>query len=99
ESFAGYERYAAMRLAERYRRIPAMLRETVMRQAIELVPSSPTKRSRIRDVKRFIEAASLPKVERYLRWVSTFDGQAKKDLYSDEFARQTESTSAANLLG
>jgi asparagine synthase (glutamine-hydrolysing) len=98
ESFAGYERYAAMRLAERYRRIPAVLRETVMRQAIELMPSSPTKRSRIRDVKRFIEAASLPKVERYLRWVSTFDARAKQDLYSEEFARQTESASAANLL-
>ncbi len=28
ESFAGYERYAAMRLAERYHRIPALLRES-----------------------------------------------------------------------
>ena len=34
ESFAGYERYAAMRLAERYHRIPAVLRESVVRQAI-----------------------------------------------------------------
>ena len=50
ESFAGYERYAAMRLAERYHRIPAMLRDTVMRQAIELT-SSETKRGRVRDVK------------------------------------------------
>ncbi|HEV7475284.1 MAG TPA: asparagine synthase (glutamine-hydrolyzing) [Pyrinomonadaceae bacterium] len=98
ESFAGYERYAAMRLAERYHRIPAVLRETVMRQAFELIPSSPTKRSRIRDVKRFIQAASLPKVERYLRWVSTFDAQAKNDLYSEDFRRQTESVSAASLL-
>ena len=47
ESFAGYERYAAMRLAERYHRIPAVLRESVVRQAIELMPSSETKRSRI----------------------------------------------------
>jgi asparagine synthase (glutamine-hydrolysing) len=98
ESFAGYERYAAMRLAERYHRIPALLRETVMRQAIELMPASQTKRSRVRDVKRFIQAASLPKVERYLRWVSVFDTQAKQDLYSEEFQRQTQSVSAANLL-
>src|SRR6187431_3122380 len=90
ESFAGYERYAAMRLAERYHRIPALLREGVVQQAIELMPSSETKRSRIRDVKRFVQSASLPKVERYLRWVSVFDSQAKQDLFSENFRRQTD---------
>lgn len=98
ESFAGYERYAAMRLAERYNRIPAVLRDTVVRQAIALIPSSETKRGRVRDVKRFIQSASLPKVERYLRWVSVFDAEAKQDLYSEDFRQQTKSTSAANLL-
>ncbi len=98
ESFAGYERYAAMRLAERYHRIPALLRESVVRHAIELIPSSETKRSRIRDVKRFIQAASLPKVERYLRWVSVFDGAAKQDLYTEDFRGQTQGVSANALL-
>jgi asparagine synthase (glutamine-hydrolysing) len=99
ESFAGYERYAAMRLAERYHRIPAVLRDRVMRQAVELLPSSETRRGRVRDVKRFMQSASLPKVERYLRWVSVFDSQAKQDLYSADFRQQTESGSAANMLG
>ncbi len=98
ESFAGYERYAAMRLAERYHRIPSVLRETVMRQAIALIPSSETKRGRVRDLKRFIQAASLPKVERYLRWVSVFDAEAKQDLYSADFLRQTQSVSATGML-
>ncbi len=98
ESFAGYERYAAMRLAERYHRIPAILRDRVMRQAIDLMPSSETKRGRVRDLKRFIQAASLPKVERYLRWVSVFDTQGKQDLYSDEFQRETQNVSTANTL-
>src|SRR5258705_9275563 len=98
ESFAGYERYAAMRLAERYHRIPAVLRESVVRQTIELMPSSETKRSRIRDLKRFIQSASLPKVERYLRWVSVFDTQAKQDLLTENFRRQTNGDSAASIL-
>ena len=98
ESFAGYERYAAMRLAERYHRIPAVLRESVVRQAIELMPSSETKRGRIRDVKRFVQAASLPKVERYLRWVSVFDSQDKHDLLTENFAQQTRGDSAAGML-
>jgi asparagine synthase (glutamine-hydrolysing) len=98
ESFAGYERYAAMRLAERYHRIPALLRDTVLRQAIELMPSSETRRSRMRDVKRFVEAASLPKIERYLRWVSVFDSQAKQDLYTDNFKQETQANSAAGII-
>jgi len=98
ESFAGYERYAAMRLAERYHRIPAVLRESVVRRTIELMPSSETKRSRIRDMKRFVQAASLPKVERYLRWVSVFDAQAKQDLFTENFRRQTHRDSAASML-
>src|SRR5512132_1470656 len=98
ESFAGYERYAAMRLAERYHRIPAMLRESVVRQAIELMPSSETKRSRIRDVKRFVQSASLPTVERDGNWVSIFDRQAKQDLFTENFTRQTQGDSAARIL-
>jgi asparagine synthase (glutamine-hydrolysing) len=98
ESFAGYERYAAMRLAEQYHRIPAVLRESVVRQAIELMPSSEIKRGRIRDLKRFIQSASLPKVERYLRWVSVFDTGAKQELLTENFTRLTQGARAASLL-
>jgi asparagine synthase (glutamine-hydrolysing) len=98
ETFAGYERYAAMRLAERYHRVPALLRESLVRQAIGLIPSSATKRSRVRDVQRFLGAASLPKVERYLRWVSTFDTDAKRELYSSNFWLETQKHSAKDIL-
>jgi asparagine synthase (glutamine-hydrolysing) len=98
ESFAGYERYAAMQLAEKYHRIPAMLRDSLVQRAIGLIPSSETKRSRVRDVKRFLQAASLPKVERYLRWVSVFDTTAKQNLYSANFLHETQSIRAADIL-
>lgn len=98
ESFAGYERYAAMRLAEKYHRIPAVLRDSFVQRAIGLIPSSATKRSRVNDVQRFLQAASLPKVQRYLKWVSVFDTAAKEDLYSEDFRHQTQSIRAADLL-
>ncbi|MGH9945292.1 MAG: asparagine synthase (glutamine-hydrolyzing), partial [Pyrinomonadaceae bacterium] len=88
ECFAGYERYAAMRLAERYRRLPEALREGVIRNAFDLIPSPELRRSRVRSVKRFLQAASLPAVERYLRWVSVLDRAAKDDLYTPEFRRE-----------
>jgi asparagine synthase (glutamine-hydrolysing) len=98
ECFAGYERYAAMRLSESYRRLPGLLRESVIRQAVSLLPSSELKRSRVRSLKRFLSAASLPPAERYLRWMSVFDGQAKSELYSDEFRRETEGREALRWL-
>ncbi len=98
ESFAGYERYAAMRLAERYHRLPALLRETIVEQAVRLLPSSETRRSRVRDAKRFLTAASLPKVQRYLRWVSVFDTEHKRSIYSEDFQHETNGALAGKLL-
>jgi asparagine synthase (glutamine-hydrolysing) len=98
ESFAGYERYAAMRLSERYRKLPNVLRERVIRQAVDLLPSSELKRGRVRSLKRFLKSASLPPVERYLRWVSVFDAGAKGDLYTDDFRRETEGADVRQWL-
>ena len=98
EAFAGYERYAAMRLAERYHRIPGVLRDSVVQQAIGMIPTSTTKRSRVRDLKRFLGAASLPKSQRYLHWMSVFDIAAKRELYSDSFWHETKDVAANDLL-
>jgi len=98
ECFAGYERYAAMRLAERYRRLPAPLREGVIKQAVKLLPSSEVRKSRVRSVKRFLDAASLPAVERYLRWVSVLDRAAKDTLYTDGFRQEMKSNDPASWL-
>ena len=98
ECFAGYERYAAMRLAERYRRLPALMREGVIKQAVNLLPSPKLGRSRVRSAKRFLQAASLPPVERYLRWVSVLDRAAKDELYTDDFRHQTAGYDPASWL-
>jgi asparagine synthase (glutamine-hydrolysing) len=89
ECFAGYQRYAAMRLAEKYHRLPGILRESFIERGFELLPSSGGLRDPVARAKRFMRAASLPKLERYLRWMSVFDREAKRELYSDEFARET----------
>jgi asparagine synthase (glutamine-hydrolysing) len=98
ELFAGYERYAAMQLAENYRKFPKFLRESVIRSAVGLIPTSEITKSRAKSAKRFLEAASLPKVDRYMRWVSTFDSSAKSSLYSDDFRRETTTGFAKSLL-
>lgn len=88
ESFAGYERYAAMRLAETYHRFPDVLKKAFIEAPINLIPTSELKRSRLRDIKRFLKAAPLPRTERYFKWISAFNRDAKKVLYTEEFSRE-----------
>ena len=99
ESFAGYERYIAMGLTEKYRRVPSFLRESVIKETVNLIPSSPTKRSRVKSAKRLLDAVALPRVDRYARWVSVFNDQTKQPLYSDFFREQTQGADATGILG
>jgi asparagine synthase (glutamine-hydrolysing) len=99
ESFAGYERYIAMGLTEKYRRVPSFLRESVIKETVNLIPSSPLKRSRVKSAKRLLDAVALPRVDRYARWVSVFNDQTKQPLYSDRFREQTRAADANGILG
>lgn len=98
ESFAGYERYAAMRVAEKYHNIPGLLRKTFIENIVDLIPTSEIKRSRARDLKRFLKGAGLPKTERYFRWVNAIDRQAKSELYTEDFTRKIISHDAAHFI-
>ena len=98
ESFAGYERYFAMRLAEKYHKIPGVLRKNLIERAVDFVPTSELKRSRARDLKRFVKAASLPTVERYFRWVSAIDRQSKQNLYTESFKKEIGNYDSARFL-
>ncbi len=98
ECFAGYERYAAMRLAEQYRRLPAVVRGQLVERAVGLLPASELRRNRVKSLKRFVGVASLPPVERYLHWVSVFGESAKRELYTEEFARAQEGRAASSWI-
>jgi asparagine synthase (glutamine-hydrolysing) len=98
ESFAGYERYIAMKLTEQYRKVPAPIRESLIKQAVNLIPSSKTKKSTVGSTKRMLEAVSLPRVNRYLHWVSAFNDKTKGPLYSDSFRRETQNANAVGVL-
>ena len=99
ESFAGYERYVAMRMAESYRKIPGFLRKPLLEFPVSLLPTSEVRRSRVRDAQRFFRSASMPRVERYLQLNSAFDRAAKSELYTRDFAAELNGHDAAGVLG
>ena len=98
ESFAGYERYVAMRIAEAYARVPAALRKVFVEAPVNLLPTSEIKRSRFRDAKRFLQAANLPRTERYFRWMSTFNRDAKRGFYTPEFEASIAGQDPSSIL-
>jgi len=86
ECFAGYERYTAMNLARAYASLPG---NRLMRSVTEALPAPKSRRNPIGKAQRFVAAASLPPIERYLRWMSSFDEDAKLKLYSASFRTET----------
>jgi asparagine synthase (glutamine-hydrolysing) len=98
ECFAGYERYAAMNIAQKYANLPGALRNGVISNVVNALPGFDTRQNPLRKARRFVAAASLPPVERYLRWVSSFDEAAKQNLYADGFRQQTAKFRTASIL-
>ena len=98
ECFAGYERYAAMNLAQRYTKLlPAAVRNGVVANLANALPEFTT-RGVLGKGKRFLKAASLSPIQRYLRWISAFDENAKLDLYSDGFRERTKDFSTVGII-
>jgi asparagine synthase (glutamine-hydrolysing) len=82
EVFGGYPRYLGTRFAESYLRIPEFLREKVISKIVNRLPESTKGRHFANRLKRFVRFSPLPPEERYISWVSFFDEQERRRLYS-----------------
>ena len=91
ELFAGYPRYRAIYLADRFDRLPAPLRMLLANRFWQWIPSSPRQKSKVRQFKRFTEALSKRPLERYLDWISIFNDARRATLYSDDFSEKLSS--------
>jgi len=85
ESFAGYERYQAMYLAQYYCQLPRLLREKILNKIFTNFPDSIHFHSWSRKVRRFFEGTRLPWLERYRRWVSMLSQDLVNEIYSEKF--------------
>src|SRR5690606_37364463 len=90
EHFDGYERYQAVKLAQRFDLLPAPLRKVFAWKLWQKIPSSGEQRSLPRRIKRFIEALGQSPELRYLRWIGIFDRSWREELYTDELKSQID---------
>lgn len=97
EAFAGYRRYAAMKAAAWLQRLPSVIRRPVRRMTASF-SSAGNPRTRAGEIRRFANAAFLPRRMAYMRLVSAFDDEAKSRLYTTEFAQQVSASPSAAVL-
>jgi len=97
ESFAGYERYVADKLADYYRRVPVSIREGIIRRAVDKIPHSTDRRNFWRRLKRFVKGISESPERRYVRWICFFDNEMKRDLYTPSFNEFTRDVDSVDL--
>lgn len=98
ESFAGYERHFAMKISEKYHLVPKFLRKNLIEAIAERIPSPTDFRNKVTRVKRFLQAASLPRERRYTRWMSNFDPEMKRELYSKDFYAQVGNLDSTEFI-
>ena len=97
ESFAGYERYAAMALADN---VPAPIAAAGARLLRMLPSGRRERRSTAFRAARFLDAAATPRAERYGQLMQVFTLGQRADLWTDEArAEMGVLTSPGFLLG
>jgi asparagine synthase (glutamine-hydrolysing) len=79
ELFGGYDRYRAMKLAQRLRPFAGILK-----QGSQALPQSDSK-SRLTRFRRFALALRLPAAQRYAAYMALFDDELLEELYPREF--------------
>ncbi|MEX0725253.1 MAG: asparagine synthase (glutamine-hydrolyzing) [Planctomycetaceae bacterium] len=85
ELFAGYERYRAIQLSQRFDVLPQPLRLLLFQQMWRMIPASVQQKSRRRRLKRFLQGLSDTPMRRYGRWISVFDADQREALLSSDF--------------
>ncbi len=97
ENFAGYDRYVANVLADRYERMPRPLRRS-LEALVRAIPARPSARTLLSRGKRFFEALAEPRERRYARWVSHFHASLKAEICTEEFRRAAGGKDSVDLL-
>jgi asparagine synthase (glutamine-hydrolysing) len=97
ELFGGYETYVAQNMAEKYAKVPYMLRSLIGSIARALPPTS-RKKGLTNKIKRFVEGNDYPESMGHARWRIFLSDVLRKSLFTPEFAGQLERPAGQHIL-
>jgi asparagine synthase (glutamine-hydrolysing) len=98
ELAGGYQRYLGVTIAEWYRKIPAFLRNDVVRRLVDLIPESRGGARGIDQAKRFVRSSELPYVERFFAFSSPLERTRREALYQPELRARVALDSALERM-
>jgi asparagine synthase (glutamine-hydrolysing) len=98
ESFAGYDQYEKSLLADRYLRIPSVLRKGVFEPISGVIPDSWPQHNPLRRAKHMLREAGRPRFDRYSRLMGRLTPELRRDLYTPELKRQLNGYRAESWL-
>lgn len=97
ESFGGYERYVADKIAARCR--PAfVLFDKLLGRVVRSIPETINKKDTANRAKRFLSAAAQAGQERYPKLMSLFDSAQRARIYSEGMKAELKSAGRANAI-
>jgi asparagine synthase (glutamine-hydrolysing) len=98
ELFAGYERYRAVAMAQRFDRLPKLVQKVIAAPVWQKLPASTRQKSRRRRLKRLLSALAYPPERRYLKWVSIFDEARLPGILSQDLRAQLGNADPAEFI-
>jgi len=90
ESYAGYDRFKAARIARWYSLLPGAVKQQVVGRLAGLLPDQPQKKGAVNVLKRFIEGANLPAEGDHLRWQYFLNDRLTENLFNRDFLGSIE---------
>jgi len=98
ESFTGYRRHYANRLADIFHSLPHPARLALRSCLKTLSPRAYERTSKVAGLRRFAEAADLDRPARFMRWMGFFTEQEKRTLLAEETLAEVGHTDSVELL-
>jgi asparagine synthase (glutamine-hydrolysing) len=98
ESFAGYDQYEKSLLADRYLRVPAVLRKGVIEPMSAVIPDSWPQHNPLRRAKHMLREAGRPRFDRYSRLMGRLTPELRKQIYTPELKGQLNGYRAESWL-
>src|SRR5437773_4111149 len=97
EAFAGYSRYVGYQLSQIYKRIPAPLREGVIKCLVERVPEGFCGSHKVSHLKRFVRSTARDDAHRYLGFVSKLPDRYLSSFFSGSRCQFSDALEAAQV--
>jgi asparagine synthase (glutamine-hydrolysing) len=98
ESFAGYDQYEKSLLADRYLKVPAVLRKGVIEPMSAVIPDSWPQHNPLRRAKHMLREAGRPRFDRYSRLMGRLTPELRKQLYTPDLKHHLNGYRAESWL-